>query len=317
MRTCPKCGIKNKNEANFCRECGERLRTIVCNKCKTEYSEDIKFCERCGEKVEILITQETPVEEKPIPNQGITIEFGYSGSRSLPLAIKQAQKHDAFVQRGMGKNAFYRVNFQKNQFKEIRDMIKCLDYMKNREVYIDGEKRKWGNVFSYCYKGKLDSRDPEKYCFGGIHNERCNIFGCHGIYLYFDNELFIDDRYYFWLFGKFEEMGDFVFDKAKIKQKVEAELEQVRDCPALNIPFIMDVLEVFPDVVNPRRDKNWVYKDEYDKVIEEVVFKNGEMISIRNEDETKILGVVPRDAEAVKLIFEEIKARIKQIRLRD
>jgi hypothetical protein len=314
MRTCPKCGIKNKNEATFCRECGEKLRTITCHKCGMEYSSDIKFCERCGEEVEIVITQPAPIEEKPIPKQGITIEFGYSGSRTLPLAIKQAQKYDTFLQRGVGKNAVYRVTFQRNQFKEIRDMIKCLDYMKNREVYVDSEKKKWGNVFSYCYKGKLDSRDPEKYCFGGVHNERQNIFGCHGMYFYFDNELFIDDRYYFWLFGKFEEIGDFVFDKAKIRQKVETELDQVRDCPALNIQFVMDVLEAFPNVVNPRLDKNWAYKDERDRIIEEVVFRNGKMFSVEKyeEDEAEILGVVPRSIEAAKSIFEEIKTRVKQ-----
>ena len=44
---CPKCQFENREEANFCGECGHRF-DLSCPKCGTKISTQRKFCDECG-----------------------------------------------------------------------------------------------------------------------------------------------------------------------------------------------------------------------------------------------------------------------------
>ena len=322
MRTCLKCGNKNKNNATFCRECGEKLQSIICSACKAKYDKDVKFCEQCGGKIEV--PEISFIQVKPTPGHGITIEFGYSSSQSLPSAINQAKKYDTFVQLGLGKNAVYRVTFQKDQLKDLGKMLQHFGYMRNKKVYIEGEEKPWNGVFRYCFIEKIDSYKSEKHCFEGAYNDQFNIWGCYDLNLYFHDSLDPDDSaipcWFSW--GYFTENWDFVFDKDKIKTKLEEELFRVEDCPAIDKQFVMDVLEFFPDRVNPEKDKNWTWMDEYGSPISKVIIKNNEVIPvietenekgvIEEEGLTKIVGVTPKDRKAAEEILKNIKEKISR-----
>lgn len=49
---CPKCGVKNKEGATYCKTCGEPLNaSLICGKCGTANPMDAEFCDKCGNKL--------------------------------------------------------------------------------------------------------------------------------------------------------------------------------------------------------------------------------------------------------------------------
>ena len=46
---CPKCQKENREEAQFCLECGERL-VLMCHRCDNILLLTAKFCDKCGQK---------------------------------------------------------------------------------------------------------------------------------------------------------------------------------------------------------------------------------------------------------------------------
>jgi len=50
--TCEVCGHKNPKEAQFCGNCGSKIKTeITCSSCQKKLPKDAKFCHHCGTKV--------------------------------------------------------------------------------------------------------------------------------------------------------------------------------------------------------------------------------------------------------------------------
>ena len=46
--TCPVCGTQNTDRAEFCKQCGSKIRRNECPRCKVEVEPDAKFCSECG-----------------------------------------------------------------------------------------------------------------------------------------------------------------------------------------------------------------------------------------------------------------------------
>jgi predicted amidophosphoribosyltransferase len=44
---CPKCQFENREEAKFCKKCGNKLE-LPCPSCGNPYQSDIIFCDECG-----------------------------------------------------------------------------------------------------------------------------------------------------------------------------------------------------------------------------------------------------------------------------
>lgn len=68
---CPKCGTRNKDEAQTCRMCGTRLKNdvivsgkvMVCPACRTENSSDRKNCSVCGKRLSVGLEEAEVVRE--------------------------------------------------------------------------------------------------------------------------------------------------------------------------------------------------------------------------------------------------------------
>jgi class 3 adenylate cyclase/tetratricopeptide (TPR) repeat protein len=56
---CPKCQFENREEANFCKECGTKLE-FSCPSCGHSYEAGTKFCDKCGQDLR------APIEPTPI-----------------------------------------------------------------------------------------------------------------------------------------------------------------------------------------------------------------------------------------------------------
>jgi hypothetical protein len=60
--------------------------------------------------------------------------------------------------------------------------------------------------------------------------------------------------------------GDWLFDREKINEKIEEEIEKVRYCPLFDAEKTRSVIKKIPEKINPKTDKNWAYiSNDYEK----------------------------------------------------
>lgn len=314
MLDCNNCGKQINEDAKYCPYCGvEQISLLICQNCNTLNDYGSKFCAECGQQIGKSKKRKNknykenkddngvePFEE--MPNTGITVEFDYSSSQSYPLAVKHANKQDSYRQFGEGKKTIHRVNIAEAELEKINDLLEALKGWRNRRVYLNGEQIEWENIFGYswCFRRRKNSYRPEVYCFGNDNdrNGEFNIWGCFNSQLGFQeySELF---AYGEWV-GK---DGDWKFDKERILYELENSLYQFRYCPALNFNFVKEILQAFPDIVNPNKDKDWVF-DESD-------YEDGLPVKMNRygEEETLYMkGVLPRNR---KSILKAINSRLQ------
>jgi hypothetical protein len=172
---------------------------------------------------------------------------------------------------------------------------------RNRHVYLNGEKVPWDSILqhTWCYARRKASYKPELFCFGYEQEYSFNLWGCMHTSLSFNehSKLFQCGK---WLNSK----GDWEFDKNRIKFELNKELHQYRFCPAINFPLIIEILDVFPKKVNPKKDDNWKFVESYSAV-------DGLKIVTNNygyRQEKYMTGVVPVN---MKKFITELGKRMK------
>ncbi|MFM8342094.1 MAG: hypothetical protein ACKN9F_07740, partial [Methylomonas sp.] len=100
--------------------------------------------------------------------------------------------------------------------------------------------------------------------------------------------------------------GDWQFDKERIKYELQKALYQYRFCPAIQRGLIQDVLNNLPDVVNPKKDKNWQFFEHWgDDYIDGPVIS-----STRFHGNVIAKGVVPNGSGALKEMVMRMKLRL-------
>ena len=116
------------------------------------------------------------------------------------------------------------------------------------------------NVFNYlwCYNQRKKSFKPDLYCFGYENKWQFNIWGCIQTQLNFteNSDLF---KYGEWL----NKDGDWRFDKERIRHALEKNIYHNRFCPAINLSLIEEVVAFFPEIVNPSKNKNWRFRENF------------------------------------------------------
>ena len=311
MKTCYNCDSEIKEDFNFCPYCGANQKELRCPKCSYKNEPNSKFCQECGAK---LIEGEKNYSKKnkkepeiklvtnSIPETGITIEFNNSTSQTFELALEEAKKFESFVEIGEGKKSIYRINIPEDQIEQLDDLIENMKGWRNRRVYQNGKKVSWDSIFGYkwCFNKRKVSYKPEFYCFGYENNYDFNLWGCIQTRLDFNenSELF---TYGEWLNDK----GDWRFDKERIRHEIEKKIFQFRYCPALNFGLIKDVIDAFPEEVNPSKDKNW-------KFIQNWVSDDGLKVIINNygyKEEIYMNGVAPKN---MKKFVKEVNKKIQR-----
>lgn len=265
MKICYKCTSGIQDDFKFCPHCGANQSEIKCSNCNFLNEPNSRFCQECGTNLSVQKEKETKINSKepeveliivPIPDFGITIEFNYSSSQTFEFALIEAKKFDSFVEFGEGKKAIYRVTIAEDQIELLDNLVENMKGWRNRRVYHNGEKVLWDSIFSYkwCYDQRKKSYKPEYYCFGYENNYEFNLWGCIQSRLGFseNSELF---TYGEWLNNK----ADWKFDKERISHNLEKNIYQYRFCPVMNLELIKDVIDAFPEKVNPANDKNWKF----------------------------------------------------------
>jgi class 3 adenylate cyclase len=114
---CPKCQCENREEAKYCKECGNKLE-LSCPSCGHPYQPGGRFCDECGQRLEEVVEEEVPETEGE--RKHVTVLFsdlsGYTAmSESLdPEEVKEIMsrifgeiaqvvtKYEGFIEKFIG-----------------------------------------------------------------------------------------------------------------------------------------------------------------------------------------------------------------------
>lgn len=310
---CPSCNAVLSNDFRFCPHCGHKIqKQNVCQECNCININSAKFCQECGALLSNGLNvdpqlkvnkQSKPGEIDPPPVNGITIEFRYSSAQTFELALECAKQFPTFQQYEEGKKAIYRVTFDPSNMASVLELVEYLKGWRRRVLYVNAEKVTWDSVFSFkwCYEKRMTSFKPEIYCFGYEHESEINIWGC--IYAHMPFYEYTD--WFCW--GKWlNTMGDWQFDKERIRHELQKELFRYRFCPAMQSDLVEDALNILPEVVNPNKDKNWKFKWGGDN-------SSGLLVTINRygvKEKRFAKGVSPNGPGALKEIIKRMKYRL-------
>jgi class 3 adenylate cyclase len=90
---CPKCQFENREEANFCKECGTKLE-FSCPSCGHSYEAGSKFCDKCGQDLQSA-KEPTPIDyaqpqsytPKHLAEKILTTRRALEGERKLVTVL--------------------------------------------------------------------------------------------------------------------------------------------------------------------------------------------------------------------------------------
>jgi|GEM_PF-6725291 len=109
-----------------------------------------------------------------------------------------------------------------------------------------------------CYRNRQKSFNPTAFCFGEKQLD-ANIWGCKKL------GLPLLEWGGGWLeYGRFDDQGAWHFDKERIKFDLEVALKENAWCPILNRARVLQTLDKLPDVIDPKTNKNWMYRTNYE-----------------------------------------------------
>lgn len=262
---------------------------LICDKCGAKVPDGAKFCAQCGDIVNDKDIVETLPENK-IPEVKIT--FGYSSSLNYEKAVNIAKNILSYEEVGQEKEKIHSIKLPTTEVDLLTNMYDLIGSWKSSKMTIDGKTITKKNLVygaMGCYKGCVEAHDKIKYCYGSKEWDR-NIWGCQRIglplYMYGGG----------WLsYGKFNDSGVWFFDKNRIYQEIDEKVKELYMCPVLNKERVYRAIELIPDSINPKIDKNWSYDT---KMIED----NGIYKKVAT-------GVKPTMQQAYYLIAEEKKPR--------
>lgn len=270
MNGCRSCGYgKLDTTFRFCPNCGQAL-DATCAICNNILPDEAKFCPECGSSREPKsgsgrVTSKPRSERQapdppPPPSSGVTVQFPYSSSQTFDFAVKEASALPGYACYGSEKRALYRVTVPVDALETLLPLLEQLKGWRTRTVFVDGQKMPWDSVFGFtwCYEKRSVSFKPDRYCFGFEDEWQFNVWGC------IQSQLLWNSGAKWFCYGKWQDSsGTWRFDKERMRHELQKNLFGFRFCPAIQPEFVEDVLRALPDAVNPTRDKNWKFVEQW------------------------------------------------------
>ena len=237
----------------------------VCPSCGTESEAESHFCPKCGANFGSGI-HDVQVQFK-IPNTGIVIEFAESTAAAYPKALDIAKASEGYQTCQKAKKKWHLAVYPSGQITDALLLAESLSGLRNRCLYIDGNKQQWEEVFGFtwCASERATSYRPIEYCFGKDDN-RLNSWGCK------QARMDWTEWANWFCYGKWEKSGilgknvQWKFDKERIQHELATNLYRYRFCPHLKTALSEAVLRHFPEFVVPSSDPNWGFHQQYDEV---------------------------------------------------
>jgi hypothetical protein len=246
-----------------------------------------------------------------MPLSGVSIEFSESTSANFSYALKTAKTSNSFQECKKGKKKWFLASWPIGEISCSIKLANDLDGIRNKKVFIDGEEKRWADIFSFirCYSERKSAYNPTEYCFG-LDRKELNIWGCR-------NSKMIWNSWAAWFsYGKFENSGllrkkvYFVFDKKRIEHELKTNLFKYKICPNINFELILTVLKIFPERVEISEKSDWKYKEAYENLPGHIKVKETETSAFGDGyiREFYASGVVPKGAYVgLKILREAIE----------
>ncbi len=235
-------------------------------------------------------------------SESLVIEFGCSTSVNYFRAVELARQCSQYSVSGDGKCTRHRVVWATPDRDALIPLYQLVRTWTSTQLYLNGRPA-WGDVlwaWFYCFEQREQAPNPASYCHESRWDAReRHPFGCQRA-----GQLRLTPEADWLRFGALESDGAWAFDKSRIRHYVLHQLHLYRFCPAVNRPWIDAFLDVFPDRVNPRRERDWAYQT---NVMRTSLVVSLEMEAAANGEEwptpDRIIGVGPRNAEAAASIL--------------
>lgn len=234
---------------------------LACDKCGAGINEGSKFCPQCGDPVTEADRVTVPVTDSQIANVEIT--FGQSSSPNFTKAVEICQNIPSYSFEGEGKLSKHKITLPITEVDLIVNLFDLVGSWKSSQMLINGHTATKKDLTYYgvgCYRSRQKAYKPQQFCFGEKEYE-ANIWGCKRL------NMPINEWGGGWLdYGKFDKSGVWHFDKDRIKHELELALKENELCPVLDRRKILETLEKLPETINPKADKNWLYRTSYEEV---------------------------------------------------
>lgn len=227
---------------------------LICDKCGGIIIDGSKFCPHCGDVVDC-----DDKEAKAI-NAGeeyARLEFGYSSSQNYDKAVAICKNISTYSESGSGKNIRHSVTIPTTEIDLLINLYDLIGNWKNSKMLINGRACTKKDLTYYglgCFKTMREAPNKANYCYGVFNDIERNIWGCKKL------EMPIYPWGGGWLsYGAFDKNGVWHFNKKAIKEELEIKIKKFELCPILNKTEIFKTLDLLPDTINPKIDKNWDY----------------------------------------------------------
>lgn len=242
-----------------------KQQSKICPTCGAESDTNSLFCSKCGKSLDSGL-QDVQVQFQ-VPTSGIAIEFAESTAASFPKALEIAKATEGYQTCQKGKKKWHLAVFSSGQITDALPLAESLSSLRNRRLYINGEEKKYDEVFGFtwCASERSAAYRPLEYCFGKDDN-RLNPWGCK------QARMDWTEWANWFCYGKWEKSGligkklQWSFDKERIQHELTTNLFRYRYCPYMKTKLPEAVLRHLPETIIPNSDPNWVFHKRYEEV---------------------------------------------------
>lgn len=162
----------------------------------------------------------------------------------------------------MGREVIHSVEFSIDDIANIDALYDIVRSWKSSSLLVDGVMRTDIDPWTAldCFNRRSRAFDPDEYCFARDDetDKNDNDFGCRrtGINLY--------SYYGLKGFGQMDRHGNFHVDKPRMLHMAKQNLQEYALCPALDMHKILASIESIPDIINPKRNRDWEYVTDWE-----------------------------------------------------
>ncbi len=238
---------------------------LKCDKCGASILAGARFCGQCGDPVTGLDLPPQQVETKG--PRSATIQFRYSQSPNYALALELCRNTGALQTTGTDRSAQHQLTLSLTDLQLLMRLWELVSAWKSSVMLIDGRpatRKDFNSGPLGCYQERQEATDKDGYCSPANF-----FFGCHRLGFQHEDGDWLKD-------GAFDSSRIWQFDKAKLRARLSAAIEENRLCPALSVDNVWRAFEAFPLSINAETDPHWNFKIRYVE-----------------DDEVEIVGVRP------------------------
>jgi hypothetical protein len=190
----------------------------------------------------------------------VKVSFGFSTSKNREKAIEFIKDQDSFAKKGKGKDQVFSAKFSIGDIDNIYKILDLTSRWKSQKIEIGKEIISSTELRNslWCYRQKTENGASLDYCRQNEYDKTHNTFGCKQIYFneVENNQWLISDDE----FGYVDtNAGEWIFNKDKILETVEEQLNRLKYCPLFNERKIRNLIKKIPDKINPKEEEYWAF----------------------------------------------------------